>query len=242
MSYKAICAAEQFVFARYFMHRTVYYHKTTFGLEEAFRQLIRRCRDQRGRHGVPKDGAAVEKRVVNRRGLLEFTDEYLDKVAQQALDDEDEVIRSLAEVVVFRRPPKLLREVVAIIDDASPNDAQNNDCSTFLKTCKERLDGLATRFHKPLGLFLVTELPKPLRLEKRGPVMSVVAARRQSEEKEEELIKVFLPGDREPKSLVEVRESILNHCGGLSCLIVRLYVVEDDPAIVRRMEREVSAW
>ena len=34
-------AAEHFLLSRVFMHRVVYYHKTTYGFEEACRQLLR---------------------------------------------------------------------------------------------------------------------------------------------------------------------------------------------------------
>ena len=52
IDWTALPAAEQFLFARYFMYRTVYYHKTTFGMEETFRQLLRRCQQREG-YSVP---------------------------------------------------------------------------------------------------------------------------------------------------------------------------------------------
>ena len=54
---KALPAAEQYLFARYFMHRTVYWHKTTYAFEEAARQLIRRLRDGKpDEYDLPRDG------------------------------------------------------------------------------------------------------------------------------------------------------------------------------------------
>ena len=40
--------------ARFFMHKTVYYHKTTYGIEEAMRQLIRRMRPIE-EYGLPSE-------------------------------------------------------------------------------------------------------------------------------------------------------------------------------------------
>ena len=40
---KALAAVEHFVLARFFMHKAVYYHKTTYGFEECCRQLLRRA-------------------------------------------------------------------------------------------------------------------------------------------------------------------------------------------------------
>lgn len=238
---KAASAAEQALFARYFMHRAVYYHKTTYGLEEALRQLIRRCRDT-GKYGIPQDGEAIMAIARNRAELLEFTDAFLDSVAQKALDDESRVIRSLAETVVFRRPPKLLREVVVLLNDAESAHQQTNEFSTFWRTCVDKLPRLARRFKVDRRLFLITQLPKPLRLETRGPVIAASGPAGSPDEKEDELIQVFLQGESEPKSLVEVPNSLLYRCGGLSCQIARLYVIENDKNRTERMKHAVRSW
>ena len=80
---KAAAAAEHFLLARFFMHRTVYFHKTTFALEEACRQLLRRCRNAQ-KHGVPLDGDAI-KVLVKSRDLLGFTDSFVDRIVQRDL-------------------------------------------------------------------------------------------------------------------------------------------------------------
>lgn len=240
IEHKAVCAAEQFLFARYFMHRTVYYHKTTYGLEEALRQLVRRCRDQGG-FGLPKDGTEVREKVRTRDELLSFTDAFLDEVARKALDDSDEALKSLAEAVVFRRPPKLLREVVALVSDDEPREKDSNDSSRFLQACCEKLPALAAEFKKDVRLFLITQLARPLRLEKRGPVISASDASSVNE-KEEELIQVFLPNKDEPTSLVEVPHSLLYRSGRTNCLIARLYVIENNGLMVRRMKQKIWGW
>jgi HD superfamily phosphohydrolase len=67
VSDKALTAVEHFLLARFFMHRSVYYHKTTFALEEACRQLLRRLRDRK-KYGVPVDGEAVKALEAVRKG------------------------------------------------------------------------------------------------------------------------------------------------------------------------------
>ena len=76
---KALAAAEHFLLARVFMHRVVYYHKTTYGFEEACRQLLRRMRDcKRYDSLLAKDGTAVRS-IVCGRELRGFTDDYVDR-------------------------------------------------------------------------------------------------------------------------------------------------------------------
>jgi HD superfamily phosphohydrolase len=234
--WKALSGAEQFVFARYFMHRVVYYHKTVFGLEEAFRQLVRRCRGQPG-YDLPPNGSAVRELVGDRRQLPDFTDQFLDRVARRALEDKNPVIARLAKVIVYRKPPKLLREECVLIDETSPD--QFNRCSWLEGTSREKVPQLARQFGLPLGLFLVGA-PPPIRLEKRGHV--VVPGPPQPPEEEDELIKVFKPGKEEPMSLVDIPESIIGTCAHRTFRITRLYVLEDDPKKVRKMRDTVAAW
>lgn len=109
IDYKAISAAEQYLLARFFMHKTVYYHKTTFALEEVLRQLLRRCRDKK-MYGVPRDGGKIREIVTDSSRLLSFTDSFVDRIAYQAIDDRDPVIKALAHAVVFRRPQVCLKK------------------------------------------------------------------------------------------------------------------------------------
>jgi HD superfamily phosphohydrolase len=239
IAYKALTAAEQFLFARYFMHKAVYYHKTIFGLEEAFRQLLRRCRDS-GRYGLPEHGEAVRRLVVSPE-LLGLTDQYLDAITRKALDDTDPVINRLARTILYRKPPKLLREEQVLIDNSKEEHKKTNRCTVFLKGCEEKLAALRHNHDIALGLFLLAE-PKPVVLEKRGSVIPAAEAKGQPTEKEDELIKVFVRGEEEPKSLVDIPESLVERCGSHSCRITRLYVVEEDLNKVDALRGTVATW
>jgi HD superfamily phosphohydrolase len=240
IKYKALPAAEQFLLARYFMHRTVYYHKTTLAMEEAFRQLLRRCRDK-GAYDVPRDGSAIRELVADRAGLSEFTDHFLVSVARRALENDNDVIKRLAEAIVLRKPPKLLREAVALIDVTNETERKHNACTSFLRTCEDRLEELAQDHSLALGLFLIAE-PPDIQLEKRGALIPAGEAGAQPSDKEDELIKVFVPGKNEPRSLVDIPESLIKHCANRVARIVRLYVVEYDQAKVQQLRDEVQAW
>jgi HD superfamily phosphohydrolase len=116
---KALAAAEHFLLARVFMHRVVYHHKTTFGFEEACRQLLRRVRNS-GRYEdvLAKDGKSILE-VCGGSELRNFTDEYIDRIVRKAANDEDKVIQSLASCIVERRPPKLIAEVGGVEDQST---------------------------------------------------------------------------------------------------------------------------
>jgi hypothetical protein len=234
---KAITAVDQFLLARLFMHRAVYYHKTTFGLEEACRQLLRRVRDQR-KFGIPVDGAAIEERV---RGpaLGGFTDAYVDKIVEEAAADSDEVIRTLANSIRRRRPPKLLKEVVVL----AQNGATAHAGAMFKKDCKHQLWKLAADHRVPLGQFLVCET-RPLTLEERGAWVTEKQARSLKPEEREEIIKVFTGNDPEPVSVVNVPHSIVHLCSNHFFQAFRLYFAseESNDGRVEQMRNFVQPW
>lgn len=237
---KCLNAADHFLLARYFMQRSVYYHKTTFGLEEAFRQLIRRCIDS-GKYEIASNREEVTAIILDQSRLLRFTDQYLDKLAYSALKNGSGEIKHLAEAIVYRRPPKLLREECVIVDHIKNHEVSVNRCTDFLKACKRELKGLANHFGLPIGHFMIAE-PRLIRLEKRGTHVLPEEAQKEPSKKRDELIKVFIGNEEEPRSLVDIPNSLINHLGNLVCRIVRLYVLEDDPAKVQKLKREVNQW
>lgn len=240
IDFKALPAAEHFLLARYYMHRTVYYHKTTFGMEEAFRQLLRRCRD-RALYEVPRDGQAIRGLVVDDLRWLEFTDHLPDSVARRALGSDDPVVKRLAEAIVYRRPPKLLREEFALIDVTNESEKKHNPCTSFLRSCKKEVGQLAKGHDLEVGCFLIAE-PPLIQVEKRGTLIPASQAAQLSAEKEDELIKVFVPDQEEPRSLVDVPQSLIQHLAHRVARSVRLYVVESDRDKVDRLRSAVREW
>jgi HD superfamily phosphohydrolase len=135
ISEKAMPAAEQFLLARFFMHRTVYYHKTTFGIEEVCRQLLRRLRDQE-KYKIPTDGNKIRK-LVTSDALGTFTDAYVDQIIQKAVNDDDQVIQTLAKSIQKRRPPKLLAEVNVLVSSEEPGRTHKG--TIFILNCRHKL-------------------------------------------------------------------------------------------------------
>jgi len=240
ISKKAIPAAEQFLLARFFMHRTVYYHKTTFGLEEVCRQLLRRLRGLE-RYEIPRNGEEIKK-LVTSISLGTFTDAYIDKIIQKATNDDNEVIQALARSIQGRRPPKLLSEVNIL--GSSEERGKPHAGTVFNINCKHKLHQLAKDFNIPLEQFILCETPL-LRLEKRGPMVSAEEAMKTDWKEEEELIKVFEDGDSEPKSLVDIPYSLLSKCAGLFFQSFRLYVVYEGTGkdiIIDQLREKIKDW
>jgi HD superfamily phosphohydrolase len=240
ISEKAIPAAEQFLLARYFMHRTVYYHKTTFGIEEVCRQLLRRLR-AKGKCGIPKDGKEIRE-IVTSEALGTFTDAYVDEIIYKAMNDDEKAIQTLVKSIQKRRPPKLLKEVsvIGLIEQASGSHAG----TIFRLNCKHRLYRLSEDFNIPIEQFILCETP-PLRLEKRGPLVAAEDAMKTDWKEEEELIKVFVTGENEPKSLVDIPYSLVSKCAGLFFQSFRLYVVYeggDKDDIIEQLKEKVKDW
>lgn len=235
---KAITAVDHFLLGRFFMYRSVYYHKTTFGLEEACRQLLRRGRDA-GKFGIPADGDAVRE-LVRGPSLGTFTDAFVDHIVEEAASDADPVVKVLANSIRRRRPPKLLREILVLKQSGTVDHAG----VIFKKDCKHHLPSLAEKHKLPLGRFLVTETPA-LTLEKRGALMTEADAKSLDEPEKEEIIKVFVGDQPEPVSVVDVPHSIAHLCSNHFFQAFRLYLVPDDDtddAMVEQLREEVKAW
>jgi len=235
---KALPAAEHVLLARYYMHRTVYYHKTTFGMEEACRHLLRRIRG-REEYGIPRHGGEVSE-IVKGAGLLTFTDAMVDRAVREAAHDSDQVVAALAGAILNRRPPKLLKEVCIL---AQRGEA-HHEGKGFRTDCKHRLGGLAKQFGIPLGQFIFCQT-RPLRLEQRGGHMTADEARDMPSEQEDELIKVFKDGEEEPTSMVDVPNTWLEVLGAYFFQAFRLYVVcdgEEQAGKVADMREDVKSW
>jgi len=244
-SEKALPAAEQFLLARFFMHKTVYYHKTTFGMEEVCRQLLRRIRDkcrlsEKPPYDLPIDGEGVMQ-IVSGQGLTSFTDAFVDSIIQQATEDDDVVIRALARAIQNRRPPKLLKEVPVLYDHGSDESYKGR---VFAEKCRNGLEQLATRARLPLGQFLFCDTP-PLRLESRPTrFASDEVNARQSGHMDKDVM-IFLDGKDEPTSIVEVPHSIVGKCADCAFRAYRLYVVCDGQSrmsLTEGLAEQVSDW
>jgi uncharacterized protein len=235
---KAITAVDQFLMARFFMHRSVYYHKTTFGLEEACRQLLRRARDAR-LFEIPLDGDSIEGLVKSDR-LSGFTDSYIDRIIDRASQHNDAVIKILANSIRHRRPPKLLREVQVL----EASHVRHHAGEMFKRECKHRLKKLADGNAIPLGRFLLAET-KPLRLEERGALLMDEDYKKLKPDERQEIIRVFINGAEEPVSVVDVRHSLTHLCSNHFFQTFRLYFVPDQDTtenLVQRLQAEVRSW
>jgi HD superfamily phosphohydrolase len=235
---KAITAVDQFLTARFYMHRSVYYHKTTFGLEEACRQLLRRARDAK-LFDLPTDGDSVEQ-LVKSQGLSGFTDSFIDRIIDQASQHDDPVISALANSIRRRRPPKLLREVQIL----EQNTAKHHAGDTFKRECKHRLKKLADDRGIPLGRFLLA-YTKPLRLEERGALLTGDEAKKLKPDERQEIIRVFVDDQEEPVSVVDVLHSLTHLCSNYYYQTFRLYLVPDDDTkddLIESLRTEVRSW
>ena len=245
---KALAALEHFLLARFFMHRVVYYHKTTYGLEEACRQLLRRLRDRNdARYAVPPDGEAIKAIIKMPEELSKFTDAFVDNVVREATRDKDEVIRNLALSIQNRKPPSLLREVPV----CEETERQYHAGKTFIHNCRDRLSSLAHEFRIPLGQFLICEpkvdVVKRPRQERYEQVarLSPKDIEKKAFDEEGADIKVFKEDEDEPTSLMDIDHSFVVKYAKYSLQLFRLYVVyggEDKDSVITQLREKVKDW
>ncbi len=235
---KALAAAEHFLLARQFMHRSVYYHKTTYAFEEVCRQLLRRMKDS-GKFSILKDGDEVLRRVSGVQ-LATFNDSYLDNLIQEAAHSEgDETIKALATCIASRRPPKLLAEASGLQSRAN----KHTKCAFFLEKCKDKLAALASKHGVPLGLFFLGG-PKPIKVEERGSLLTPDEARNLEPEEREEIIKIFKVDQEEPISILGISDSMISLLSNHTFGIQRLYLVDQGMSerSVNDIRSEVRSW
>ena len=111
---KSLFAAEAYVFARYHMYRTVYFHKTTRAAEVMLRLLLRRykklldvCEDDEQRQLVVPEAPSISARAFSAPiGLTEYLsldDHTLTELTKGCTKCDDKVLRELAEGLLYRR-------------------------------------------------------------------------------------------------------------------------------------------
>jgi uncharacterized protein len=237
---KAITAVDHYLTARFYMYRSVYYHKTTFGFEEASRQLLRRLRDA-NLFELPADGDEIE-RLVKSDSLSGFTDSYVDDRIHRASLHDEPVIIALAQSIRRRRPPRLLREVQVLERSGSKHHA----CEIFRRECKHRLRDFANMKGIPLGRFLLADT-KPLRLEERGALLTDDEAKKLKPDERQEIVRVFVDGQAEPISVVDVPHSLTHLCSTHFYQTTRLYLVPDKDAdtnadLIESLRGEIRRW
>jgi HD superfamily phosphohydrolase len=114
LSNKALLAAEAYIFARYHMHKTVYFHKTTRGAEVMFRLLLRRfvfLIDDRGIERTkrlvpaapPAFIVAFTKKENDLKDFLALDDHSVSEFCKSAAKSKDSILKQLASGLLDRR-------------------------------------------------------------------------------------------------------------------------------------------
>lgn len=237
---KALAAVEQFLMARLFMYRSIYYHKTTLGFEEACRNLLRRLRDKSDIYKLmPQNGHIIEE-IASSEELFDFTDARIDHLIRQALDDDDEVIKTLAKCILSRRTPKLVGEVSVFESKAQ----MPSKCQMFAHLCESRVHQLAEKYDIEPGKFLLCH-PKAIKFEDRGSLFNIEEMKAMPSEEKDELIKVFERGGEEPKPIVDIQNSLISHCASRTHAIYRIYLVDHSGESEKRasdIRNEIDSW
>lgn len=236
-SEKALPAVEHMLLARFFMHRTVYYHKTTYGFEQACLQLLRRLWERKD-DGLPKNAEEIRNYPRNPEKFNGFTDSLIDGIIVKSSQDKDPVISSLAQAILHRKPPKLLREVNILRQEKRANEGD-----LFFNECRHKLKGLAKEKKIPLGQFLLCKT-KPFYLEARTARMTRDESKKIPSEVEEETTYIFQSAKPEPVPIVDIDHSILNKFDWYF-QTYRLYLVyneEDRSKVLEDIREEVQKW
>jgi len=237
LSKKAATAAEHFLIARYFMHKVVYFHKTTFGFEALVRTILYLMREQ---GLIYKDGEEIEKLITDDSKFLNFHDGYVDSaIRKQAESNDDSPLSELCRLLRSRTPPKLIHQVAVLREGAQ---GQHPEYALFRKDKIEKVKKLAEKHSIPEEFWIWEELPKDVSFEALGPFISLSQVKDLRPDETAELIRIQ-QGDGSIKKLVDDQHSIIHHLSKLRLQMSRLYLAK--PVGCKKFEEikeEVIAW
>ncbi len=236
VSSKASAAAEHFLVARYFMYKTVYMHKTTFGFEALLRHILFLLRE---RGEIYRDGKAIESMILT-DDFLAFHDGYVDRKVQESAgrNGSDPIIR-LCKTLQERKPPKLLHQV-AVLRDAS--QGPNAEYAMFCQNRVDKIKQMAAKHGFPVE-FWIWEDPKDVAFEALGPFVPISQAGDITPEETAELIRIRSAEDGSIFKLVDDPHSIIHHLSKLRLQMSRLYLAHSvEKAKLQEIKEEVKAW
>jgi hypothetical protein len=172
--------------------------------------------------------------------LRGFTDDYVDRIIITASEDNDPTIRLLASCIVERKRPRLLVEISGVEQKSSNMISQ---CANFRQRCRDGLDALIKNHGLLPGQFLLCG-PKPIKFEERGSLLTRSDIDKLKPDEREELIMIFQRGTDEPRSIVDIDNSILHVLSNQVYAIQRLYLVEGDLSKDKsdKICQEVRKW
>lgn len=138
LSHKALFAAESYVFARYHMYRSVYFHKTTRAAEVMLRLLFRRyrtlldaCSNDNEKHDLVPDAPRVcvtaFQGEISLGEYLLLDDHTMTEFAKACLSATDPILKELSAGLLYR---KLYKATEA-------SDVLGNRVSNYCEKAKE---------------------------------------------------------------------------------------------------------
>lgn len=109
---KGLSAAETYLFARYHMYRTVYFHKASRAAEVMLKLFLRRYKETSGTHGDGRDAIGVIGDLFSGQmsltRYLELDDHSITQMLKAAVRSPDATLASLADGLLNRRLYKAL--------------------------------------------------------------------------------------------------------------------------------------
>ena len=215
------------------MHKAVYFHKTTFGLEAMLRQVLFLMRK-----AGTSTRTAERSKLIESNDFLNFHDGYIDSRIQHfANKTGDAPLIHLCKAFKERNPPKLIHQV-GVLQDATQ---ERRRIRSVHQGSGQRIKQLSMNHEIPVERW-IWEDPKDIKFETMGPFVALADAGDAIEEEKAEMIRVR-EADGTVRNLVEDPRSILHHLSKLRFRMSRLYFVGPvDDSTLKKIKAEVIAW
>lgn len=216
-------AVEEFIFARFYMYRQVYIHKTKRAFEILANKVVERLIDK-GLISYPSPNDNLEEKLV-----------YLDDIwlfsklrCLYRLNEIDDYTKMLIGMLLFRRPIKLVKELEEYTDKEDPRFSKEFTKLEQIIEYKKFIDALKEESISPEEHIFID-----------GPAIEVkqtpyyTSPEKEDEEKSHTIY--ILDRDETLKDIAEIKESIIKEIVAKKLWVIRVYTLDEYRPIVEKM-------
>ncbi|NSW84410.1 MAG: HD domain-containing protein [Syntrophothermus sp.] len=234
VSQKATHVLEHYLTARYFLYSQVIFHKTVVAFEILARALMYYASKNEMLDGEWFRNYDDIVENINTAKFLRFNDHLFFRLLHDSRLRKDRQIRLIAEMLLKRRRPKMIKEVKSLIRTSENRYAP--EFISFRTLLDKHLTAVAEKASvKPKWLFY-HEIP--LSFENISPYLNI--SETLSEEDKKEAARIIAK-DGTAKLLIEDQNSVIHHLAALKLVILRLYCLNTSKAACGRVLEETEA-
>jgi HD superfamily phosphohydrolase len=232
---KALRTADHFLLSRYFDYQQVAYHKTVASFELVLKDVLRELLNQK----YLDCSANKITEHIRSRDWLSFDEAHIiQHIRKLQTDTDDNIVKTKAQSILARTPPKLLAEVEWLADR---HEAQEKNRRLQKRLVNENIPKWAEQFSISEGLWYLWS-PPPIVLTKIGSYMPISSAMEEGSagssdaDKYEQAIRILDTQGNSSRPLVELPQSLMHILSNYAQYSLRIYALLPDKDSKKRKD------